>query len=611
MCAIAGFYRANADFTKKEIYKSKISAIKNSLIHRGPDDSNIYCSKSACLAHTRLSVRDLRGSSQPMTGYFRNHKATIVYNGEIYNTTELKNLLLEYDINFSTTGDTEVLLFGYLVFGTSFFEKINGIFAFAIFDESLNEIIIARDPVGIKPLFFTFYDDNFIFASEPKGIFAYGVKPCVSLDSFREIFALGPAHTPGNAVFSNVFELLPGHFMSSKTFSQTAFFKLTADEHTDSYEKTVEKTSFLITDSIKRQMVSDTPVCTFLSGGLDSSLVSAVAADLLKSENKTLSTFSFDFHKNNQNFIPNSYQSSLDRPFADIMAKHIKSRHTHLFCDNITLFDYLYKAVDARDIPCMADIESSLLYFCKLVSSSFKVCLTGECADEIFGGYPWFHQKNLFDLNTFPWSFDMKTRGALLNDDFLNVLNLSEYSERAYKNAINCTPSLYYEKGDDLKRRQISWLNITYFMATLINRLDRTSMFCGLEARVPFADIRILKYVYNIPWKYKCHNNVSKSLLVEAAKPYLPDSVLYRKKSPYPKTYDPGYEAILKGKLLEIISDSSSPVCSIIDKNKTKKFLQAKSDYGCPWYGQLMSGPQMLAYIIQTNYWMKKFNISV
>lgn len=636
MCGITGFFQTEYDFTPDYKWEEKITRMKDCLLHRGPDDNGIFMSNHAAFGHTRLSILDLKCGRQPMTRQFMGRYATIIYNGEIYNTKELRNDLMKYDLEFSSTGDTELILNGYLVYGTDIFRRLNGIFSIAVYDHTFDILLLARDHLGVKPLFYTFDKNVCVFASEQKAIFAYGIKPEADRESFQEIFGLGPARTHGHGVFKGIREVLPGHFLlvsnpydinellSHQTYNpmhypatklnsftlDQPFWKLTGREHTDSYETTVDKVKYLVTDSIKRQMISDIPICTFLSGGLDSSLVSAVCSSELKKAGKTLNTFSFDFAGNSVNFKPNAFQSSLDRPFVDIMVKHIGSNHTYLECDNTIQIDYLEKAVDARDLPCMADVESSLLYFCSLVAPINRVTLTGECADEIFGGYPWFHRSELLAKEHFPWSYDMNARGSMLKDEFLNEINIEAYSKNAYLKSIAKTP---YVDGDDeteRRRREISWLNVQWFMATLLNRMDRTSMYSGLEARVPFADYRILEYVFNIPWSMKCKNGVTKSLLVEVGKDYLPDEILYRKKSPYPKTYDPKYETMLKSRFLDIMADTHAPINAIIDRKKAIRFITKEYDYGRPWYGQLMSGPQMLAYLIQVNYWMEKYKLT-
>lgn len=626
MCGIAGFYQNKYDFlapeyggrNRKNKWYGTLEKMRDCLVHRGPNDQHVLLYNHAGLAHTRLSIRDIQGGAQPMTASFHGKTATIAYNGEIYNTDELRNSLSSYSLRWNTKCDTEVILNGYLAMGTAFFSRLNGIFAFSIYDHNSGEMLLTRDPMGVKPLFYQEHQDTVVFGSEPKAIFAYGVPAEADRDCWNEIFALGPARTPGKGGFKNMKEVLPGEYL---TFSSAPnapyydcqkhfFWSLEAHPHRDTYPDTVEKVKWLIEDSIQRQMVSDIPICSFLSGGLDSSLVSAICQKHLKERGRTLNTFSFDFKDNQKNFQANAFQSSLDRPFAAEMAEHIGSHHTFLECDNQTQADYLYKAVDARDFPCMADVESSMLYFCELVSKSNQVALTGECADEIFGGYPWFHRKDMWNKNTFPWSWDMAARKALLRDDFAHHLQMEEYSQHAYLDTLELTPRCSEDSPEEARRREIAWLNVRWFMMTLLNRMDRASMYSGLEARVPFADPRILGYVYNIPWDMKCHNGRTKSLLQEAGKGLLPDSVLYRKKSPYPKTYDPAYERLLAGRLMEMLDRTNSPLSGIVDRRKLESFLKSPSDYGKPWYGQLMAGPQMLAYLLQVGYWMEKYGIS-
>lgn len=616
MCGIAGFYQTDFDYTKSEEFLPRLEKMKNSLLHRGPDSNDTFLSAHAGLAHARLSIIDLKGGGQPMKKTGMAGTAVICYNGEIYNGKELKHYLQRYRLTWNTTSDTEIIINGYLAEGLGFLRKLNGIFAFAIYDVREDAMILVRDRLGVKPLFYCETDHSLVFGSEPKALFSYGIKPEAGKDTWGEIFGTGPAHTPGNGVFHGILELPPGYLLVAKgrgsSFScqRKDYWKLTAKEHTDSLEETEEKVSFLVYDSVRRQMVSDIPICTFLSGGLDSSLVSAICARELKKQGKILNTYSFDFVNNKINFKANAFQSSQDRPFAEKMVKHIGSSHTFLECNNQIQADYLYKAVDARDIPCMADVESSLLYFCSEVAKHQKVALTGECADEIFGGYPWFHKKEMFDKDSFPWSHDMAARTCLLKDDFIKEIDAAGYADKVYRQSIAETPALPGEDKKEARRREISWLNIRWFMMTLLNRMDRTSMYSGLEARVPFADHRILEYVYNIPWEMKCRNGVTKSLLIAAGKDLLPDEVLHRKKSPYPKTYDPQYEYLLKSRMADILSSPNEPIHTIMDKEKVFAFLNTPSDYGRPWYGQLMAGPQMIAYMLQINYWMKKYSLS-
>ena len=615
MCGISGFINYEYDYTKeREKYEQVLENMNQDLFHRGPDSNGYLLGTHFGIAHTRLSIRDLENGAQPMTLRVRGNIYHIVYNGEIYNADEIKQDLMKKGWEFVTTSDTEVILVGFAEYGIRIVQKLNGIFAFGIVDKNSREVYLVRDQAGVKPLYYATKGKNTIFSSEIKGIFRFPeIRPEMDVNGWNEIFSIGPAKTYGCGVFKGICEVKPGYYIkiSREGVSEKQYWSLRAEEYFDSYEDTVEHVRFLVTDSIKRQMVSDVEIATFLSGGIDSSVVSAICARELGKEGKKLKTFSFDFVDNDKYFQANSFQPSQDRPFVDIMVDTIHSEHRYLLCNNSELEQNLYESVDVRDLPTMADVDSSMLYFCKRVKPFVKVVLTGECADEIFGGYPWFHKKECFEADTFPWSMDMSARKTVLKDEFISELHMDEYAKKAYQNTIRETPTLAGENQTEARRREISYLNIKWFMQTLLDRMDRASMYSGLEARVPFADIRIMQLLYNVPWNMKTRDGVEKMLLRDSMKGLLDERVLYRKKSPYPKTYDPRYEKMLADEILQMAADSSQPLNALLDQEKVKAFVHERKDYGKPWYGQLMAGPQMLAYLLQVNYWMKKYHISI
>lgn len=615
MCGVAGFYHPKEDFQENAgKWRHTLEEMNRVQKHRGPDGEGIYLASHCGLAHVRLSIIDLTTGQQPMIRKQGERECAIVFNGEIYNMKELKAELLKEGAEFQTSSDTEVVLNGFLLHGPNYIKKLNGIFAIALWDSSTEELSLFRDRLGVKPLFYTRKGEAFIFSSELKGLFVYpGIEPIIDREGLCEIFALGPAKTYGKGVFKNVSEVLPGECITLQAGSirHTFYWKLESRPHSDSLEDTIEKTTWLIRDAVRLQMLSDIPISTFLSGGIDSSLVTAICAEELAKQGKTLNTFSFDFVDNRKHFKSNTFQPSQDRPFVDQMAAWSHTRHRYLECNNQQQLDCLYKAVDARDLPCMADVESSMLYFCSLVKDYNAVTLTGECADEIFGGYPWFHNQKAFDTDAFPWSASMEPRQVLLDDGVIRELKMEDYALAAYQQTIQETPILPEDTPVEKRRREIAWLNLRWFMVTLLDRMDRTSMYSGLEARVPFADHRIVEYIFNVPWQMKCPDGIVKGLLRHAAKGLLPDQILWRRKSPYPKTYDPAYEVLLGNQLKEVLSNPNAPIRTLLDTKKVNNFLNSPSDYGKPWYGQLMAGPQMLAYMLQVNYWLEKYKIRI
>lgn len=615
MCGISGFCNFDQDYLmKKPLWEERLTNMRQTLSHRGNDSSGLYLSSHAGLSHARLSIRDLSNGTQPMVRTHQDRTCAIAYNGEIYNTEELIPELTRAGYTFESSSDTEVILYAYMHYGTDFVLRLNGIFSFAIWDAQKEMLLLYRDRVGIKPHFYAVTDHTLLFASEPKALFAYpGFSPSITLKSLQEILAIGPARTPGCGVFQNVFEVLPGHYLTFTRdgLKQHPYWDLTSAPHTDSYHDTVEKVSMLVRDAVRRQMISDVPVCTFLSGGIDSSIVTAIASEQLRRQGEQLHTFSFDFTENEKYFQSNAFQPERDLPYVNLMKERLGTSHTYLECAPSTLVDTLETAVDAKDLPGMTDVDASLLYFCSLVAKHNKVALTGECADEIFGGYPWFYRKELLERDGFPWAADMSARTVFLDEELCASLDLTAYSHARYEDTLARVPLLAGETKEEKKRRQVAYLNIKWFMQTLLDRMDRTSMYSGLEARVPFADHRIMEYVFNVPWEMKYRNGVEKTLLRDACADLLPPELLHRKKSPYPKTYHPEYETRLAERLLAIINNPNAPLTPLIDKKKAQVFIASHKELGRPWFGQLMAGPQLMAYFIQINYWMEKYHLSI
>ena len=615
MCGIAGFFNPKQNYkTEENKWCHVLEKMNEAQQRRGPDGRGIYLDSLCGLAHVRLAIIDLATGNQPLVKSCVGSDYAIVFNGEIYNMKELKKELLDEGACFQTNSDTEVILEGYMLHGKDYIKKLNGIFAIAIWDSVTQELHLFRDRLGVKPLFYTFVENTLVFASELKGLFAYpNVKPILNRDGLCEIFALGPAKSYGKGVFKDILEVLPGQCLTfgKSGYSESFYWKLESHPHEDTMEETIEKTAWLVQDSVEKQMLSDIPISTFLSGGVDSSLVTAICAAKLHKEGRMLNSFSFDFKDNDRYFQSNAFQPSQDRPYVEQMVAYCGTNHYYLECTNQDQYDCLFKAVDARDLPCMADVESSMLYFCSQVKDINKVTLTGECADEIFGGYPWFHSKEAFETHAFPWSRDMAPRQILLDDSLIQDLRMEEYARAAYEKTISETPLLAEDSPNEKRRREIAYLNLRWFMTTLLDRMDRTSMYNGLEARVPLADHRILEYVFNVPWEMKCPDGIVKGLLRHASERFLPHDVLWRKKSPYPKTYDPAYEKLLADSLKEVLAEPNSPLRPLLDAKKVHAFVDSPSDYGKPWYGQLMAGPQMLAYMLQVEYWLKKYKVKI
>lgn len=615
MCGISGFCGFDHSFLdEREARMHTLIAMREAIAHRGHDQTGEALFPHAGLAHTRLSIRDLALGRQPMARTRDGRACAIVYNGEIYNAEELRAELADAGYSFETTCDTEVILAGYMRWGEDVASRLNGIFAFAVWDEAAQRLTMARDRSGIKPLFYAVRGGELVFGSEIKALFAHpAVTPELDMDGLREVLGVGPARTDGCGVFRGVREVRMGCIarFDADGLHETPYWRLVSRPHEDSYAETVERVSFLVRDAVRRQMVSDVPVCSFLSGGLDSSIVTALADRRMREDGARLHTFSFDFSGNDEYFAANAFQPERDRPYVDELLPHLHTDHTYLTCRERDLLPLLDEAVAAKDLPGMADVDASLLHFCRLVKRENKVALTGECADEIFGGYPWFYRDELMRADGFPWAHDMGPRELLLRDDVKQALDLSAYAHARYAESLAAMPRLPGETGLAKRQREIAWLNLCWFMPTLLCRMDRASMYSGLEARVPFADHRIIEYLWNVPMDMKMRGGVEKSLLRDAMRDLLPEHILWRKKSPYPKTYDPAYTALLRARLTDILHDSASPLHALVDVKKALRFMEGDAQTACPWFGQLMAAPQLLAYLIQIDTWMRRYHLSV
>lgn len=615
MCGIAGFCDFSREFDGDRLVVGKIiEDMGETLARRGPDANGVFVDVHVALAHRRLAVIDPERGAQPMVKRVGGAFFVLVYNGELYNTEEVRSELLGRGYRFETTSDTEVLLTAYIEFGPQCVEYLNGIFAFAVWDSHRESLFICRDRFGVKPLFYRNCGDTLVFGSEIKALLKYpGVSPVTDKYGLCELFGLGPARSPGCGVYKGIHELPPAHAMllDRNGLRRYCYWRLEAKEHTKTYEETVEETRELLFDAISRQLVSDVPICTLLSGGLDSSVVSAVAAKYMHDRGRELDTYSFDYEDNSKHFTASSFQPTEDPPYVEKMVKHIGSRHHFLECSQEKLADCLYDAVRAKDLPGMADVDSSLLYFAIQIKKNHTVSLSGECADEIFGGYPWFRDPEVFEKNVFPWSKNLDYRKQILREDVLSALDLDHYVSLEYEKTMERTPKLPNESKESVRRREISYLNTSWFMSTLLDRKDRMTMYAGLEVRVPFADHRLISYLYNVPWEYKYKNEEVKALLKEAAKDILPYEVCYRKKSPYPKTYNPRYEEILKERLGAILEDSSAPLLRLINKDMILTYLRSSSEYKIPWFGQLMATPQLYAYLIEMDYWLREYHVNI
>lgn len=613
MCGITGFIQWSGDLTQDSQLLVKMT---ESLAHRGPDGSGTWISNPCAFGHRRLSVIDPENGAQPMIIHQEEEVYAIVYNGELYNAAELKDELVRRGHRFNTKCDTEVLLVSYIEWGPDCLERLNGIFAFAIWDSVQEQVFLARDRVGVKPLFYSYIDGTLVFGSEPKALLQHPkVEPVVGAEGLAEVFIIGPARTPGHGVYKDISELRPGMAMifNREGLRKYTYWKLESKPHEDDVDQTASYLRDLLRDTVERQLVSDVPVCSLLSGGLDSSALSSLAVDYYKRTGQgQVHTYSVDYVDNNKHFQSHSFQPGADAPWIQRMHDELGTNHHWIEFDTPELVEALDVSTQKRDLPGMADVDASLLLFCREIKKGATVAISGEAADEIFGGYPWFHREEMLNSGTFPWSVAPDMRAGLLSAEIRDWIRPLEYLGDRYSDAVAEVPKLDGETGQQAKMRVMSYLNITRFMPTLLDRKDRMSMGVGLEVRVPYTDHRLIDYVWNIPWSIKTAGDREKGILRKALEGVLPDDVLYRKKSPYPKTHNPNYLAAVKAQVLSILDDGTSPLLPLIDTARIRELASSPdASSNLPWFGQLMSGPQLFAYLTQVHFWLKEYNVSI
>ena len=609
MCGITGMVTWQEDVAR---YQADLKRMQAVLSNRGPDQQGIYQDTHCAMAHTRLAVIDVERGKQPMTRQTATETYTLVYNGELYNTPELREELQKEGAVFTTHCDTEVVLQAYLHWGAACTERFNGIFAFAVWEQQAQRLFLARDRIGVKPLFYAEIPGGLVFASEIKALLQHPAVPhTIDKHGIAQILLLGPGRSAGCGVFQTIKEVKRAYcgYATETGISLAPYWKLQAKPHTDNMEQTIEQVRELVKDAATRQMVSDVPIGTFLSGGLDSSLLSSLANQVLKKRGEVLHTFSVDYKDNDRYFQKSHFQPNSDPDYIRSMMDYLRCQHHWTVLDTPQLAAALIPAMQARDLPGMVDVDSSLYLFCGAIKEQVTVALSGECADELFGGYPWYRDPNIRERDGFPWAQSTDYRMQFLRKEFAEQIDGAAFVSQAYQETIQQADTLPEDSPLERRMRQMMLLNLDWFMQTLLDRKDRMSMANALEVRVPFCDYRIAEYLYNVPWEMKEYKGYEKGLLRAAMQDYLPEKVLWRKKSPYPKTHNPNYLQAVRAMLAAILQDPKAPLFQLVKREAIEQLLLQPS--GVQWYGQLMAYPQTIAYFVQMNAWLQAYDVKI
>ena len=588
MCGIVGWVAYKRNLAHEQ---AALRAMTATAALRGPDAEGVWTDEHCGFGHRRLAVIDLACGVQPMLaqealpGRSDRNVAALTYSGEVYNYRELRDELRALGHVFRTESDTEVVLRAYLEWGEAFAQRLNGMYAFGVWDSRNERLLLVRDRMGVKPLFYHRTSDGVLFASEPKGVLAHpDVQAEVDLDGLRELLAM--VKSPGHGVYRGIHELPPGHMLIvDRTGAHLRrYWRLTTQLHLYDLATTVRTVRELLDDIVYRQMIADVPLCTLLSGGLDSSAITALAAEALRRDDLgPVHSFAVDFVGQTEHFQPDPMRDQPDTPYVHEVAKHLGAQHSDIVLDSLELADPLYRteALVANDLPTgLGDMYTSLYLLFRAVRERSTVALSGESADEVFGGYPWFHDEHAIAQPTFPWLAGLRGQAShwagddrLLAPELARALDLNGYRDAAYRQAVNEVECLPDESPKERRMREISYLHLTRFVQILLDRKDRMSMAHGLEVRVPYCDHRLVAFVYNIPWWMKTFDGREKSLLRAAVADLLPDSVLRRRKSPYPSTQDPRYEISLRDALRQVVDDPHAPLSALVEARQVREVL--------------------------------------
>ena len=604
MSKIIGALSFKNDLRLKE---NMLNSMLDSLKSRGDKNKEIktYLNNEVCVLGEEGSFYKYK---------FNQYEYVISLDGFIFNKEELKEELKENGFDFNTSLDSEVIIKLFIAYGERMFEKLNGVYSFVLFDGKNKCIYLVKDVFGIKPLYYTKVNDMFLVSSEIKGILGSKIiKPVLDKRGLEEFISLSPDHINGNTLYKNIYELKNASFLkiskidgSSLGFDikEHTYWKIREYEHTNSLDETAKKVRDLIDESIYNNVSLNKNVGAMLSGGLDSSILVWIVSKMYKDVNKeSFRTFSVKYKDNNKHFVKNDFEQSEDDKYIKLMVDKLSLNHTEIEIDTPELFETLEESLLARDMPGMADIDSSLYVFSKRIKESVDTVISGECSDEIFGGYPWYFKETTFD--NFPWSNAIVERQSLLNKSIRDKFNINvkDIIKKLCDYELNGISDIYKKK---------TYLTMNYFMQTLIDRSDRMCAHNNLNIVVPFCDKKIAEYMWNVPWEMKALGGREKGLLRYVYKDILPEEIVYRKKSPYPKTFNPSYMLKVKDKLLEILNDDTSKIHNLFDKEFILNLvLNDKEDFKTPWFGQLMRKPQFMAYIITVNMWLEKYNVEI
>ncbi|WP_369390802.1 asparagine synthase (glutamine-hydrolyzing) [Streptomyces sp. CG1] len=580
MCGITGWASFHQDARTQA---PVIEAMTATLTPRGPDAGGVWLGERAAIGHRRLAVIDLEGGVQPMTDRPDEPAIVLTYSGEVYNHHELRTELRARGHAFRTRSDTEVVLRAYAEWGEAVAEHLEGMFAFAVWDERAQRLLLVRDRLGVKPLFWATVDGGLAFASEPKALFAHPeIRPRVDADGLREAYSL--LFNTGPTVWSGVREVEPGGVLvlDRGGIRERRYWQLEATDHTDDQDTTIERIRVLVGAAARSQLEADVPLCSLLSGGIDSTVLTALLADELRlheGRDARIRSYAVDYSDQAEQFTGDVLRTGHDTPYATEAGAFIGTDHSTVVLDPRALLDPEHRkaVVVARDSPIgVGDMDTSLYLLFGEIRKHSTVALSGEAADEVFGGYPWFHNPKALAAETFPWLLVTGDEAAMPLNPELD-LRIAEFRDDTYRTALAAVPHTGGESPTEHRQREMQHLSLTRWLRQLLHRKDRLSMAQGLEVRVPYCDHRLVEYAFTTPWALKSCDGREKSLLRAMGAGLAPDSVLHRPKNHYPATHHPDYNSGLQALARDALA--TEQVRALADETRIKPCLDTPPDH--------------------------------
>ncbi len=607
MCGVTGWVDFHNDLRGS---RDVLVAMTETLVPRGPDDGGTWVSRHAALGHRRLAIIDIAGGVQPMLAHGPDGEviAALTYSGEVYNHRELRAELEGRGHAFRTRSDTEVVLRAHLEWGAAAVERLNGMFAYGYWDARAEELLLVRDRLGVKPLYWAERPGGVLFGSEPKAVLAHP-EFSAELDAsgIAELFALSTGPTPGHGVYRGLRQVRPGHRIrvTRAGAREERWWSLTSAPHEHDEDATVGHVRRLVAEAVGRQLESDVPLGFLLSGGVDSSAIVALAQE---AGSRAPDTYSVAFPPGEGPEPQGNWIRDEDAPYVDAVVRHVGSSHQEIVVPGGELLAHRDIGLDARDLPGWGEPDTSLFLLFRGVRSQATVALSGEVADEVFGGYVFFHDGREGPVTEFPWLNGRSSPTSLLRADVAREVKPEEDARARLAEALDEVPALPGEGAADARARALSYLAFTRWLPAVLERKDRMSMATALEARVPFADHHLVEYVWNVPWSLKTLGGEPKGLLRTAVGDSLPSAVLRRPKSGYPATTAEAYATALRERVEEL-TRRDARVFELVDRDVVLQHLRDGTRIPGPRAAPHPTGG--LDFLLAVDRWLERYEVRI